>query len=266
MIIGAMKCGTTSLFTALAQHPQVCAARVKEPEFFSAQQAHRQILACYSDLWEFDAARHRIALEASTGYTKYPTEQSVAARIADAGLRPKFIYILRDPLERMESHYNFGGGTEDWFTNLESSQWLATSDYATQLAQFLPHFARSDFLLLDFAQLRSAPQATMQRVLQFLQLEPLPQFSRFPVANPTQVPAAWQVSLAQGPGRWLRAWPAGHRLASTTFARIAEQFSRRPPLRRLSAAERSRIRARLAPSMRTLASEWQVDVSAWGFE
>ncbi len=35
LIIGAMKCGTTSLFSYLAQHPEISACQPKEPDFFS---------------------------------------------------------------------------------------------------------------------------------------------------------------------------------------------------------------------------------------
>jgi hypothetical protein len=33
LIIGAAKCGTTSLFSYLQSHPQICGSRVKEPKF-----------------------------------------------------------------------------------------------------------------------------------------------------------------------------------------------------------------------------------------
>ena len=77
MIIGAMKCGTSSLYEYLIEHPQICPCAIKEPEFFSACQPHgydangrrvKDHIARYDDLWAFDAARHRYALEASTGH------------------------------------------------------------------------------------------------------------------------------------------------------------------------------------------------------
>jgi len=37
MLVGAPKCGTTSLASHLAQHPQIYLARIKEPKFFTAQ-------------------------------------------------------------------------------------------------------------------------------------------------------------------------------------------------------------------------------------
>src|SRR5262249_47769756 len=101
MIIGAMKSGTSSLYHYLTQHPEICACVKKEPEFFSAHQLHRyQNVSDYQDLWTFNPAVHRLALEASTGYTKYPEEIDVPRKIHDYGLRPKFIYLVRNPFER----------------------------------------------------------------------------------------------------------------------------------------------------------------------
>ena len=35
LIIGAMRCGTTSLFSYLSQHPEVAPSTPKEPDFFA---------------------------------------------------------------------------------------------------------------------------------------------------------------------------------------------------------------------------------------
>ena len=40
LIIGAMKSGTTSLFHLLAQHPEIAAASVKEPNYFSSDDVY----------------------------------------------------------------------------------------------------------------------------------------------------------------------------------------------------------------------------------
>ncbi len=40
MIIGAMKAGTSSLYDYLLEHPAICPAVTKEPEFFSEHQGH----------------------------------------------------------------------------------------------------------------------------------------------------------------------------------------------------------------------------------
>ena len=47
LIIGAMKCATTSLFAYLAEHPAIAPSTVKEPEFFSRHQGHRHPVERY---------------------------------------------------------------------------------------------------------------------------------------------------------------------------------------------------------------------------
>ena len=39
IIIGAMRSGTTSLYEMLAEHPQICPCRTKEPHFFCDEQS-----------------------------------------------------------------------------------------------------------------------------------------------------------------------------------------------------------------------------------
>ena len=80
MIIGAMRCGTTSLFNYLAEHPEICPAINKEPEYFSENQGHKVQVDNYNDLWPYYNSNHKYVLEASTGYTKYPVEKGVAKR------------------------------------------------------------------------------------------------------------------------------------------------------------------------------------------
>ena len=58
-------------------------------------------VARYEDLWDFDPDRHRYAMEASTGYTKWG-ERGAAEQIHAYGLRPKLVYVIRDPFERIE--------------------------------------------------------------------------------------------------------------------------------------------------------------------
>jgi len=70
-----MKCGTSSLYSDFAKHPDDLPCITKEPEFFSEHQKHcYNGVTNYEDLWNFDPGVHRFALEVSTGYTKYPEE------------------------------------------------------------------------------------------------------------------------------------------------------------------------------------------------
>lgn len=107
LIVGAMKSGTSNLFHVLGQHPQIAPCNLKEPNFFSDEQEYAKGFSYYRDLWDWDPAVHKVALEASTTYTKYP-RQEAAGRIAEAAKDFRLIYIMRNPLERIESHIRQG--------------------------------------------------------------------------------------------------------------------------------------------------------------
>lgn len=191
VIFGAMKAGTTSLFHYLAAHPQIVGSRIKEPDFFAGRRSGRKRSgAQYFSLWPgFDPARHRYALEASPSYSKFPMHGEAPARMArfaaERGARFKLIYIVRDPVDRIESHvaHNIArrpqrppGG--------DFAHPIAVSRYASQLDRFLRRFPREDLLVLDFDDLRADPRALVGRALGFLGLEIPPDFAVRPPANP----------------------------------------------------------------------------------
>lgn len=187
IIIGAMKCGTSSLFSWLQEHPEICPAISKEPEFFSEHQEHGTPVERYEDLWSFDAAVHKYALEASTGYTKYPSEPNVPRKIYDYGIRPKFIYIIRNPYERIASHYNFMQKNETWRLDINDEHLINTSNYFLQLEQYRKYFPREDILILDFDELRDAPALILQKTYDFLGLTHDYFPAEYKAENPTPV-------------------------------------------------------------------------------
>lgn len=101
-----MKCGTSTLYALLAQHPQIAGALVKEPEFFcSPRKKSRYRIGRHEELWP-GAAPGQIRLDGSTSYTKWPLDDGVPERMRAAGLQPRFLYIMRDPVRRIESHWD----------------------------------------------------------------------------------------------------------------------------------------------------------------
>ena len=130
IIIGAMKSGTTSLYSYLVQHPEICECRIKEPEYFTQHQSHGVQEKKYEELWNFDETVHRYVLESSTGYTKYPLEKDIPAKISEYGIKPWFIYILRDPFERIESHFNAGRFNPEWKHSILDEHLISVSNYA----------------------------------------------------------------------------------------------------------------------------------------
>jgi hypothetical protein len=177
-IVGAMKSGTTGLHRILASHPEIVRnALVKEPEFFARwNQDERKLpeLAAYFAQYPFKSRRHRYALDGSTSYSKTPAFSDVYSRMRESGVEFKFIYILRDPLDRLESHvkHSIANGRfrlgSDPLTRLH----VATSSYAQQLDELTRYYPRESVLLLSFNEFIAEPQQVTNRVLAFLELSP----------------------------------------------------------------------------------------------
>lgn len=102
-IIGAPKCGTSTLAWWLSQHPQVWFSPIKEPHFFNDDSAFRQIRtqAAYDRLFQDADEGHRAIGEASTWYLFSETAVPNIERFTDGAAR--YIVCLRAPVRMMPS-------------------------------------------------------------------------------------------------------------------------------------------------------------------
>lgn len=193
IIIGAMKSGTTTLFRYLKQHVNILQSRKKEPSFFGFDSQWELGCDHYLKLWpKFDLAGHVYGMEASTDYTKAPHVPKVAGRIrqfgAQFGWRFRFIYILRDPVDRLESHiaHNIAMGRAGLGIGFEDAPFqraLDVSRYAYQLDAFWQDFVEAEILLLDFNEFRSDPFRVLEYCMSFLGLDPEFEFTHLAPAN-----------------------------------------------------------------------------------
>lgn len=101
-IIGAPKCGTTSLANWLAEHPQVYFSPIKEPCFFNYDYGFRRrwSLEGYERLFAAAHESHRAVCEASVRYLYSRTAVPAILAYADA---PRFVVMLRDPVRMAPS-------------------------------------------------------------------------------------------------------------------------------------------------------------------
>ena len=100
VIIGAMKCATTTLAEQLGAQPGVFISDPKEPNFFSDDAVFRRGMNWYASL--FDSAESGAMLgEASTHYTKLPTHPKACERMLAALPDAKLIYVMRHPVDRI---------------------------------------------------------------------------------------------------------------------------------------------------------------------
>jgi hypothetical protein len=175
LIIGGLKCGTTSLHHYLNLHPEVEMSRPKELNFFVAELNWPLGADWYGTHFDPDAG---VRGESSPHYTNLPRFSGVAERIRSVLGEPRMIYVVRNPIDRMLSHYihNVGGGYEDRklteaFADPQSS-YVARSRYAYQLEPYLAAFGPDRIEVVSREELKSERPATMRRVFGFLEIDP----------------------------------------------------------------------------------------------
>jgi hypothetical protein len=103
-VLGAAKSATTTLCALLDAHPALCVSRPKEPAAFLSDLKSTELVGRYEQCFAecSDAAVHRI--DGSTAYTGM-IDDGCAARIHAAVPDARLIYIVREPIERIESHW-----------------------------------------------------------------------------------------------------------------------------------------------------------------
>jgi hypothetical protein len=102
IVIGAMKAGTTTVFRRLAEVPGVVPPKFKEPHFFSDEEMWNRGVEWYRSVFDHDGG---VTGEASPSYSDARSSDLVAHRIQDTVPDARLIFSLRDPIERMRSHY-----------------------------------------------------------------------------------------------------------------------------------------------------------------
>ena len=261
LLIGAMKCGTGSLFNYLKDHPQICPCVIKEPEYFSDNHGDRYKEGRYCDLFHFDGNIHKYALEASTGYSKYPAEPHVAESIYNYGLRPKLIYIVRNPFDRIISHYNFMSSHETWSLTIDSPHLINASNYYLQLEQYRKFFPKENILVLEFDRLKNQPEEVLKEVYEFLSISAEYNPEQFSVVNRTKAENQTIKNVVKTYGKKLRIIPKPLRELGKKI--IRKQFSSKKQT--LTESQRTTIDKELQPDMLKLQKEYHIDVSKWGF-
>jgi hypothetical protein len=172
IIIGAMKCGTTSLHKYFSAHPQISTSMKKELDFFKTEKDFAKGVQWYAS--QFDAT-YSVRGEGSPNYTKCHIFPGVPQRMYSVVPDCKLIYIMRNPIERAISHYlhSWSAGIEsrrisEAFQRFENNNYILTGNYLFQLEKFLKYYPQDQILVLFSEDLRNERQATLSQVFRFL--------------------------------------------------------------------------------------------------
>lgn len=104
IIPGFAKCGTTSLRDYLDLHPEIHMSPKKEPHYFSRDSVYDKGPIWYDQLFDKSNPKSHIFGEASTSYAY---DKKALGRIKRDLPNVKLILVLRDPVERLLSHYRW---------------------------------------------------------------------------------------------------------------------------------------------------------------
>ena len=176
IIVGATKAGTTSLDFYLSLHPEIHMARPKESLFFidAPEPLGRwgNGIDWYRGLFR---SEKRICGEASPAYTHAPALPGVPERMSRIVPEAKLIYLVREPMERLKSHFlmqcRWHGeklGLADFLAANPESRCLLASDYGSQLQAYLNWFPLEQILLVESEELARNRSATLRRIFEFL--------------------------------------------------------------------------------------------------
>ena len=162
IVIGAMKCGTSTLAKQLELQRGVFMTTPKEPNFFSDDEVFAEGADWYAELFR-GAAPGDLTGEASTHYTKLPTYPQTVARMQAALPRLRLVYMIRNPMVRAVSHYihewSEGRLGEDAAAAFASCPEIVDyGRFGMQIAPFVEAYGLGAIHLTSLEQIQSDPQ------------------------------------------------------------------------------------------------------------
>ena len=188
-IPGAAKSGTTTLHNLLNQHPEICMSSVKEPGYWKNEKFKDfKNIEKENYLNLFMKSKHKIFGESTTAYMYYDT--FINNINSNYKVSPKFIFILRNPIDRFNSHFwwikglgleksNFqealskDQNNEFKAYNYYPKYYFQFGLYAKWLKRFYNCFDRSNIKIVTFEDLINNQLKTANSCFEFLGLKKL---------------------------------------------------------------------------------------------
>lgn len=178
IIIGAQKCGSSSLHQYLNLHPDISMSHTKELDFFVESLNWKKGLDWYKSQFSDTAT---IYGESSPSYTMYPNFTDVPERMHSLIPDAKLIYIVRDPIKRIVPHC-----LHQWYRkrrhdssmdlladpdNNRAQHYIRTSSYHLQLSQYVEFYNISRIPVVTLKEFQSSRQDTLRKIFQFLEVD-----------------------------------------------------------------------------------------------
>lgn len=194
LIVGAQKCGTTSLYNYLSQHHNITPALVKEIHYFDLD--YQKGGKWYKAHFPIDRG-YKITGEASPYYIYHPC---VPNRVFNLIPEVKLILLLRNPVDRAYSHFQHErhlgleplnsfedalkaeeerlkgvnrkliNGCLKYSFNHQHFSYLSRGRYIEQIKRWLRYFRREQLLIIRSEDFFKYPDKIMEKVFGFLNI------------------------------------------------------------------------------------------------
>jgi Sulfotransferase domain len=262
IIIGAPKAGTSSLHSYLQRHPEVAMSIPKELSYFWREDWREQ-RAQYEAKFDFPDNEVRVRGESTPFYTSYPFRANVPERMHELVPDVRLIYVVRDPIERLLSHWvqRAGDGDRTPFErymeeyDTPDNRIVCPSRYWLQIERYMNLFDRSQLLVIDQHDLRVRRRETLREVFRFVEVDDSFDSPQFEVEVNTRDQKLAPGQL--GAQVWDRVLRPASRLAPERVRSIVNKPVTRLLYRQikepvLAATMRERLRTMLAPEVQAL--------------
>ena len=179
-ILGASKCGTTSLHAYLSQHPEIYMTSVKEAHFFDSDKRYAKGIDFYINTFFPDSDGFHWKGEGTPGYFHFHSKVIPRVMETYGGKEINFILVFRDPVARAWSHYldrkrkliepeSFEDALEMENDRLAKNpeEWVGYYScglYALQLKAWFEHFSRDRFCFLLSDELSENPDSALKTI------------------------------------------------------------------------------------------------------
>ena len=177
IIIGGMKCGTSSLYTYLSQHPYIFKSNYKELRYFSHDKYYSKGEKWYRSHFPIKKKMPdgSLTFEASVDYL---SSSDAPERLKNLLPNIKVIALLRNPTERAISHY-FHSIKKGWrqgkilnTMKAEGTTFKLKGMYKEQLERYYKLFPSDNILVISSERFFEDPAETLKEVYLFLGVDP----------------------------------------------------------------------------------------------
>jgi hypothetical protein len=180
IVAGATKSGTTALGEYLNDHPQVCMSWMKEPNFFTEEipvTRYKNGFSWYQSL--FDKCGQAKAIgEVSPAYMPRKDAPKLIARYIPG---VQLLFMLRNPLERIYSHYRYAQQRGMRLPSLEEmvktdhpelKQAVNISSYHKHLDRYLKSFPKEQISIFIYEEFRADLQQSLRYIYHVIGVDP----------------------------------------------------------------------------------------------